>query len=398
MPDLATQMQLLSSELFSVGVYPMRKSCFVLALTLCVGAAAQTNFVYTDDSGFPNTVSAFRVNGDGSLTLIPGSPFPTGGNGGMTDVNPGKITTATKGESSFLYAANNSDETISAFRIDPATGQLTAVPGSPFPSGSPNPNANFSLASSPDGEFLFATDEATDVIHVFAIHQNGVLSERPQSPFFIGAVAEGLKVTANGRFVVAGLTASSAVAVFAIRADGTLSAVPGSPFPGGSFIRDVAVNCASNLVFASSSGQNVINAYHMAGNGTLTPVAGSPFSSGGNFVSALTLSPDNQNLFDSNIFDSTASSLAVHSDGSLQPIVGSPFATSDFLVGGLETTQAGNFLYVALVGLGSVDAFSVGAGGVLTPVPGRPFFTGQSQVFVLSLTTFPAPRCGGGVD
>ena len=371
----------------------MKKSVFLLALTLCVSAAAQTNFVYTDDSSFPNTVSAFRVNQDGSLTLIPGSPFPTGGNGGMTDVNPGKITTATRGRSSFLYAANNSDETISAFRIDRATGELTAVPGSPFPSGTPNSNANFSLAASPDGKFLFAADEATDVIHVFAIHHDGALFERPHSPVNIGAVAEGLKVTPDGEFLIAGLTLNSAIGVFAIERDGSLRAVPGSPFPAGSFIRDVAVNCSSNLVFASSEGPNVIDAFHMARNGALRPVAGSPFSSGGHFVSALTLSPDNRNLFDSNIFDSTVSSLAVHPHGSLQ-VIGA-FPTSDFLVGSLETTQAGNFLYVALVGIVAVDAFSVGPGGVLTPVSGRPFFTGQPQEFVLSLTTFPAPICEG---
>lgn len=44
------------------------------------------------------------------------------------------------------------------------------------------------------------------------------------------------------------------------------------------------------------------------------------------------------------------------------------------------------------------DAFSVEHGGVLTPVPGRPFHSGQSAVFVLSLTTFPAPTCRNDED
>jgi hypothetical protein len=60
-------------------------------LLLAIAAAAQGNFVYTDDNNSPNTVSAFTVAADGSLTLIPGSPFSTGGNGGGSDVDPQQI-------------------------------------------------------------------------------------------------------------------------------------------------------------------------------------------------------------------------------------------------------------------------------------------------------------------
>ena len=170
------------------------------------GAAGQNNFVYTNDGSVPNTVSAFRVNSDGSLTLIAGSAFLTGGNGVSTDVNPGKITTATREEASFLYAGNNSDATISAFRIVRATGQLIAVPDSPFASGMPIPLLNFSLATSPNGRFLFATDEVSTVVHVFAIHGDGALEETHGSPFALGAFSEGLKVSPNGKFLVVGLS------------------------------------------------------------------------------------------------------------------------------------------------------------------------------------------------
>src|SRR5262249_26863944 len=134
-------------------------ACISFILVTALSAAAQqANFVYTNDGGTPaNSVSAFKVNADGSLTLIPGSPFATGGNGGSSDVDAGKITTATREHSSFVYAANNFDGTISAFGIHRESGNLTAVQGSPFPSGTPNPSSNFSLAASPDGRLLFAT-------------------------------------------------------------------------------------------------------------------------------------------------------------------------------------------------------------------------------------------------
>ncbi|MGB9123530.1 MAG: hypothetical protein WCE73_23145, partial [Candidatus Angelobacter sp.] len=61
----------------------MKKAYFVCALLLCaITAFAQNNFVYTNDNFSPNTVSVFKVSpSNGSLALIPGSPFLTGGNG-----------------------------------------------------------------------------------------------------------------------------------------------------------------------------------------------------------------------------------------------------------------------------------------------------------------------------
>jgi len=372
------------------------KSAFLLVvLSLAMGAAGQNNFVYTNDGSVPNTVSAFRVNSDGSLTLIPGSPFLTGGNGVSTDVNPGKVTTATREDASFLYAGNNSDATISAFRIVRATGQLITVPGSPFASGTPIPLLNFSLATSPNGRFLFATDEVSTVVHVFAIHGDGALEETPDSPFALGAFAEGLKVSPNGRFLVVGLSSINAVGVFVINHEGELRAAPGSPFPASGAVTDVDVTCCNRRVFASDAGLSVIDAYRMAENGSLTPITGSPFASGGtSTINAFTLSPNDKHLFTSNLFDDTVSSLAVDSNGSLQPVPGSPFGGDGFL-GGSATTRAGTFLYVAVVDESAVDGWRIGRGGSLTPVSGNPFFTGQPGFDIVSLTTFPAAKCQG---
>jgi len=371
----------------------LRKAFLFAILSLAMGAAGQNNFVYTNDGSFPNTVSAFRVNSDGRLTHIPGSPFLTGGNGGSSDVDPGNVTTTARIDGSFLYAGNNSDATISAFRILRATGQLIAVSDSPFASGTPYPNLNFSLATSPNGRFLFATDEASTVVHVFAIHGDGALKETPGSPFDVGAFSEGLKVSPNGRFLVVGLKSISAVGVFVINREGELTAAPGSPFPASGAATAVDVTCSNDRVFASDAGLSVIDVYRMAEDGSLTPIAGSPFASGGtSTINAFTLSPNDEFLFTSNLFNDSVSSLAVDSNGALQPVPGSPFGGDGFL-GGSTTTRAGQFLYVAVVDEAAVDGWRIGAGGSLAPVPGNPFFTGQPGFDILSLTTFPAAKC-----
>ncbi|HKD13479.1 MAG TPA: beta-propeller fold lactonase family protein [Candidatus Angelobacter sp.] len=360
-----------------------------LILLPAAGALAQNNFVYTDDNNRPNTVSAFRVADDGSLTLIAGSPFPTGGNGGGNNVDPQEITTAATGATSFLYAGNNGDGTVSGFLINPQTGTLLAVPGSPFAAGTPN--GNFSLTPSPDGQFLFTTDDSAPNIHVFSISsQTGTLSEIAGSPFTIAGQAQGLKVSPNGKFLVAGLRSNNAVATFAIAANGALTPVGVFPASGAATAEDV--NCKSNRVYNVNAGSTLIDAYQLD-DGVLTPVPGSPFSNGsasGSF--GLVLSPSGPFLFASDGFGSKISSLSIDPNGALHSVPGSPFSSFDW-TSQVATTADGRFVYAALFAQGAVDAHSASSAGVLAPVPGTPFRTGQSAVGVVTITTFPAPTC-----
>jgi 6-phosphogluconolactonase (cycloisomerase 2 family) len=373
----------------------MKKASFVCPLFLfAITALAQNNFVYSNDNFSPNTVSAFKVSpNNGALTLIAGSPFLTGGNGGARDVGPQTITTATLGAKSFLYAANAGSGTISAFALDPRTGNLTAVPGSPFTVAAANSGNTLSLGASPDGHFLFEVDESSTFIRTFNIGSNGALAEATGSPFDSGAFPEGVKVTANGKFLAVGLKSMDAVGVYAIDANGGLTPVFGSPFLTNGAAAAVDSNCASNRVFVASAGSDLVDAFIMAADGSLTPVAGSPFpSSGASTINALTLTPGNQNLLTSNVFDATVSSLAVGLDGSLQPVPGSPFAATDW-VGSIATTRSGKFVYTSLFTRAAVDGWMIGDDGTLRPVPGRPFSTGQAGAGVQALTTFPAPSC-----
>jgi 6-phosphogluconolactonase (cycloisomerase 2 family) len=367
--------------------------CMILCST--INLLAQNNFIYTNDDVSPNTVSAFRVNADGSLTLLPGSPFATGGNGGNDrTIDPEKITTARVAGRGFLYAANIADGTVSGFRINPQTGALVAVPGLPVPIGAVNSSP--ALASSPNGKFLFATDDFTPVVHVFRIARaTGSLREVPGSPFNVGDRSQRLKVSPSGQFLAVGLESINAVGIFAIGDDGTLTPAPGSPVLSSATPTAIDINCHNNRVFVAVSDgfSSHIDVFHMAEDGSLTPAPGSPFPSGARFnVSALTLSPNNEFLFTSNTFDEAVSSLAVEANGALKPVSGSPFAAADF-VGKIETTRAGDFVYASLFASAAVDGWSVGPNGTLARVPGSPFRTGQSPVTESSMVVFPPSSC-----
>lgn len=112
------------------------------------------NIVYVesnDPSG--NAIFAFSRSPNGQLNPLPGSPYSAGGLGitptfalGPFDSDQNVIV-GNVGKHQFLFAVNGGSDTIAVFRINP-DGSLMPVPGSPFPSGGSNP---VSVGLTPDG-------------------------------------------------------------------------------------------------------------------------------------------------------------------------------------------------------------------------------------------------------
>src|SRR5262249_22962283 len=87
-----------------------------------------------------NTVTTFSVASNGSLTTVPGAPFPTPGG-----LFPSGMATNQAG--TLLYSADFNN-LISGFSIA-ANGALTAVPASPFSNGLPGAFGLLSLPVCP---------------------------------------------------------------------------------------------------------------------------------------------------------------------------------------------------------------------------------------------------------
>jgi len=77
--------------------------------------------------GQNDTVASYRVNANGSLTLV-GSPVPMG-----EFVSPSAVAIDPGG--SWVYVSNLSRRSTSGFSLNPGSGVLTSIPGSPFPAG-----------------------------------------------------------------------------------------------------------------------------------------------------------------------------------------------------------------------------------------------------------------------
>jgi hypothetical protein len=103
--------------------------------------------VYVESNLFgenANSILAFRRDENGALTLLPGSPFLTGGSGVAIDDVPtvgafdSDQNIIVNPERTRLFAVNSGSDTIAVFDILP-DGGLVPVPGSPFSSGGINP-------------------------------------------------------------------------------------------------------------------------------------------------------------------------------------------------------------------------------------------------------------------
>ena len=364
------------------------------AVLLPVSAWAQGNFVYTNDDQSVNTISAFSAAADGTLTAVPGTPFTTGGTGsggGLFSAN--RIAVSSAGN--LLFAANTGSDDISVFKIDPATGALTAVAGSPFATGNhPVPPGNgrgISVAATPDGKFLMAASNASANIAVFSIGPTGALSLIPGSPFATGGNPSGIKISPDGKSLA---VATNNVEMFSIGSNGVLTSV--GVFASGT-PRGVDIDCASSHVFIGEPNATgtIVDVFTMGSNGALTAVPGSPFSPpSGTNSNVVLLSPDDKTLFVSNQISSTVTVLSVASDGSLTLLPGSPFPMSLLVTSpsGMATSQDGTLLYVAEANP-AISVFKVAANGTLTEAPGSPFF--MEHVFGMhSLTAFPPKTCG----
>jgi 6-phosphogluconolactonase (cycloisomerase 2 family) len=371
----------------------VRLSLLLVLSFVC--SMAQSTFVYTNNDiiSRPNSVSGFSVDANGSLTPISGSPFLTGGIGAGTGFfASNRITSVVKG---FLYAGNGGSDNVSAFAIDPSSGILTPVPGSPFATGGTAGAIGISLAATPDDNFLIAASGASNTITVYSIGADGGL-KLASFPFLggPGGFLDGIKVTPDGKFLVVAHPNAGVVSMFGISPTGVLTSVPGSPFPASGPVTGVDCDCKSSYVFAGNANLNEthVSVFTVALNGALSQIPGSPFTWSGFNSNVVVLSPDDKRLFVSNQGGNTVTVFSVAASGVLTSVPGSPFAASGAsFPSGMATNQSGTFLYVTSAN-SKVYGYSIAPNGTPSPVLGSPFSTGAGGL-ALSLTVFPPKSC-----
>ena len=175
-----------------------------------------------------------------------------------------------------LYVANaGSSSTISAFQVYDATGGLTPITGSPFPSGGSVSSLAFGGLFD---EYLYAASATggTAAIYGYGIGAQTILAGFPlalPSCTFIAADQTG-----------AYLYATTGTDLFGYSIDattGTLTALAGFPMAVGAEVRSVSIDPTNQFLYVANGSAGTVTSYTFdAATGALTLIPGSPFAVG----------------------------------------------------------------------------------------------------------------------
>lgn len=239
-----------------------------------LGLVAGTDLYASSNNG----ISSFTIAANGALTPVIGSPF-SGGLGGQAAIGQSNTTPINY----FLYATNLEDKqgSISAFTVNSETGVLTSIPGT-FTTGRHAGPDGIVFDQSPTlGPFVFVALNTLNEIAGFSVDPTtGALTAVPGSPFNSGTSPVFLALSENQNFLYATNFSDGSISGYSIASDGGLTPVPGSPFVLGDTPGNM-ITTATNFLYVTLPGSGTILGFSIGANGTLTTVEGSPFSASG---------------------------------------------------------------------------------------------------------------------
>ena len=246
--------------------------------TVTANFASYKMFAYVANGGNgEGNVSAYAIDPNtGALTEITGSPFAAGGTSFSVAVDP---------TGTYAYVANWGSNNVSAYAINSSTGALTEITGSPFTAGT-NP---ISVAVDPTSKFAYVVNYTDGTVSAYTINSStGALTEITGSPFAAGgagALSFSVAVDPTGKFVYVANENSADVSAYTINSStGALTEITGSPFASGTYPYSVTVDPTGKFAYVANGGfmdAGTVSAYTInSSTGALTEITGSPLAAG----------------------------------------------------------------------------------------------------------------------
>jgi len=281
----------------------------------------------------PGALSGFAIDGSGNLQAVPGSPFRSG-------FDPEGVGIAVVGSTTYLYAVDQAQANIRQFLIDPPTGSLKRV-GQPVPANTTeNPNPRH-VRVHPSNRFLYLADQSGWIL-AYAI--DGVTGR----PSFIGQVRAGddtldLAVDPSGQFLYATNNGTANISGYRIDPDqGTLAELAGSPFPTSALPHLLALTVSGGREFAYAAvglDPGGVSTYEVdLASGALLELPDSPFRAG-TLPIGVAIDPTGSYVYVTNAFSSDISGYFVDATtGAPTPLADSPYADSTAAPWGIAMT------------------------------------------------------------
>ena len=190
--------------------------------TRCLTIHPSGKFIYASNA-YTNNVTAYRVNEKtGSLIQLPSSPFPAGEVGPFDDTisklpdvtdnkggMPYYIASHPSGE--YVYVTNSVAASVSVFRVNQETGDLTLV-GVPVQTGL-NP---YAVAVHPSGKYVYVSTWGGNDLWAYSVNlKSGELTRIDGSPFeTLGMKPVDITFNNDGSRVYVSNNGSNSVSIF----------------------------------------------------------------------------------------------------------------------------------------------------------------------------------------
>lgn len=274
----------------------------------------------------------------------------------------------------FAYVSNAYDSTLSIYRVlqDGRLRPLGHVPLQRFPS---------SALAHPSGRFVFVATQTGMSIHVFEVNpRSGALKEIDGSPFDPGVVSPfWLDMDQAGEVLYIAGRNSNAMSAMTIDArTGALRLLKGAPYAGGFLPRAVAAHPSQPWVYMTNINDDSISAYRRDSAEGMKLI-GDRAVSVGDAPQFLAMHPDGRRAWLSSWNTRTLIPLRIDPVSGVMTPNGEIPLPDGIHPFGIDITADGRFLYV-MGWFGGIAGFRVDADASgLTPLPGSPFATLGTQ-------------------
>lgn len=224
------------------------------------------NAVYANNNVTPTSVTAFVT----SAGQFSGTAFVVG-TGGSSGYGGDSRAITVHVPSRRVFSAHAGD--IAVYDIDPVTGLLTAVTGSPFATGA---SRLFGIEVNAAGDTVYAADcGADDAVVAMAISFSGALLHLTGSPHvYAGSTncIDAVRLTADESLLVASVEDGTVRTYSVAAADGHLTEVAGSPFsfPGAGSNYGFDMHPTLDVYYFASQNDGALYAW------SITPGTGVP--------------------------------------------------------------------------------------------------------------------------
>lgn len=296
------------------------------------------NFVYASNA-YTNNISGYRVDSKtGSLTQLKNSPFPAGEAGPFDDTfaklpdvmeNKGGLPyyTASHPTGEFLYVTNWAAASVSVFRVNQKTGDLSLI-GLPVQTGL----TPYAVAVHPSGKFVYASTWGGNDVWVYRVdHATGMIYPVEGAPFpTLGMKPVDIAFNEDGSLVFVANNGSNSVTVFKSNNDtGALEIVDFAMTRAGAidielYNAEKTVSIVPNNAFILDKSKSQLAVYSVDPNtGELKKLTSTKT---GKQPAAVAHDPMNRFVYVANSADNTVSAFSVdNKSGKLTEVEGSPY-------------------------------------------------------------------------